>query len=65
MTLVLSDAQLADIARALAVINAEYHGYGTITIVIKRGQVQAVGLVVEHQYRLEEREKSCSSMQTL
>ena len=52
-TTLLTDKQLADIARILERINQEHNGYGTVTIIIKRGQVAGIGAVTEWRYDLE------------
>ena len=49
----LTDKQLSDIARILERINQEHNGYGTVTIIIKRGQVAGIGAVTEWRYDLE------------
>lgn len=55
---VLTDKQLSDIARILERINQEHNGFGTVTIIIKRGQVAGIGAVTEWRYDLEKREET-------
>ena len=49
----LTDKQLSDIARILERINEEHNGFGTVTIIIKRGQVAGIGAITEWRYELE------------
>lgn len=53
----LTDKQLSDITRILERINQEHNGFGTVTIIIKRGQVAGIGSVTEWRYDLEKREE--------
>jgi len=49
----LTEKQLADIAKILTRINQEHNGFGTVTIIVKRGQVAGIGATTEWRYDLE------------